>query len=636
MTQDKDIGGDSSTSNPPSIKLEAKRIKLRWDDDEGDYVARDDERKPQPSGNDQDPFAISVVRRFVPCGRTHSVVEEIHLHSPLIIKLVKSAMNEDRRVNWKADPLKFDPMTLLAYLASFKESLESLRKRHILGDNHEEAMIKHYIFFIEFLEQEYHAALQEFESLKSEEQITWKWIPGLILPGHVLFTRCTITGDPRAVRLVSMMVAEATTTDPRHLALTVEYVNVKSCRPGLAEDVVKIPQFVGTKRIRDLNAFPFELHKDRKELEANLIERGKWCWELVCEPFRHMQYNAIAYRFKDERHRKVMVKSRVMVDHEMYDMHHPQHYSSSHSLTCDLDGEEPKGDSRITLADDEYLLFSTLVYGYSLSNRAWLEFRASDAQHVDWNPNIFDTLQIDSQTKYMIRALIETQCNDEVQFDDFVLGKGRGLIFNLYGPPGVGKTLTAEATSEVTRSPLYMTGAGDLGTTASDLDSEFSKVSALADRWKAVVLIDEADVFLEQRENRDIERNALVAVFLRQLEYYTGILFLTSNRVEVFDAAMQSRIHVTLRYDALSSMSRQRLWDAFFAKLANPLRPTPEQYKFLCELQLNGREIKNIVKVSSTFALYEKRAMVFEDITRSLNILKHSSLAGGTDFLPNK
>lgn len=40
----------------------------------------------------------------------------------------------------------------------------------------------------------------------------------------------------------------------------------------------------------------------------------------------------------------------------------------------------------------------------------------------------------------------------------------------------------------------------------------------IAARWGAVVLIDEADVYLEERSMHDLSRNAMVAVFLRQLE----------------------------------------------------------------------------------------------------------------------
>ena len=68
------------------------------------------------------------------------------------------------------------------------------------------------------------------------------------------------------------------------------------------------------------------------------------------------------------------------------------------------------------------------------------------------------------------------------------------------------------------RAPLYMVGAGDLGTDAHSLDTALTTVLSLASSWKAIVLIDEADVFLEKRDLHDLLRNAMVAVFLRQLE----------------------------------------------------------------------------------------------------------------------
>lgn len=61
-------------------------------------------------------------------------------------------------------------------------------------------------------------------------------------------------------------------------------------------------------------------------------------------------------------------------------------------------------------------------------------------------------------------------------------------------------------------------GAVDLGVTASKVERKLSWVFEYAARWGAIVLIDEADVFLEARSSHDLERNALVAVFLRKLE----------------------------------------------------------------------------------------------------------------------
>lgn len=55
----------------------------------------------------------------------------------------------------------------------------------------------------------------------------------------------------------------------------------------------------------------------------------------------------------------------------------------------------------------------------------------------------------------------------------------------------LGKTFSAEATSELVRQPLYLIGAGDLGTTAANLDLALERVFEVATAWKAIVLIDE-------------------------------------------------------------------------------------------------------------------------------------------------
>jgi hypothetical protein len=54
------------------------------------------------------------------------------------------------------------------------------------------------------------------------------------------------------------------------------------------------------------------------------------------------------------------------------------------------------------------------------------------------------------------------------------------------------------------------------------------------------VLLDEADVFLAQRDSTDVQRNALVSIFLRKLEYYQGILILTTNLITHCDIAFES------------------------------------------------------------------------------------------------
>lgn len=169
----------------------------------------------------------------------------------------------------------------------------------------------------------------------------------------------------------------------------------------------------------------------------------------------------------------------------------------------------------------------------------------------------------------------------------------------------------------------------------------------VATRWNAIVLIDEADVFLEQRTVHDLKRNALVSgkrcsftiridtadnkptVFLRQLEYYEGILFLTSNRIRIFDYVFKSRIHVALKYPALDAASRCELWKLFLTRASISSGKIPLEDDDLDQLaleDLNGREIKNAVRSPHALAdassgdLTLKQVQTVLDTMRSFNL----------------
>ena len=88
----------------------------------------------------------------------------------------------------------------------------------------------------------------------------------------------------------------------------------------------------------------------------------------------------------------------------------------------------------------------------------------------------------------------------------------------LHGPPGVGKTLTAEAIAELLHKPLYVVSMGELGTTPEALEERLQDVLDLCGPWHALVLIDEAEMLLERRTKSEVVRNAMVCVMLRLLE----------------------------------------------------------------------------------------------------------------------
>ena len=96
-----------------------------------------------------------------------------------------------------------------------------------------------------------------------------------------------------------------------------------------------------------------------------------------------------------------------------------------------------------------------------------------------------------------------------------------------------------------------------------------------------------------------------LAAFLRILEYYKGILILTTNRTVNFDDAFYSRIHLTLSFKALDQNSRQNIWQNFVRDAAINKNDLVE---FASE-DLNGRQIKNIMKMARLLAKNEKEAL---------------------------
>jgi AAA+ superfamily predicted ATPase len=113
----------------------------------------------------------------------------------------------------------------------------------------------------------------------------------------------------------------------------------------------------------------------------------------------------------------------------------------------------------------------------------------------------------------------------------------------------------------------------------------------MASHWNALLLLDEADVFVAQRTMHDLHRNSLVCMFLRILEYYKGLLFLTTNRVKIIDDAISSRIHVMIKYEELSKTHRHELWKGFLDKIGTMSLLSNKEIQGLAHKELNGREV---------------------------------------------
>lgn len=184
-----------------------------------------------------------------------------------------------------------------------------------------------------------------------------------------------------------------------------------------------------------------------------------------------------------------------------------------------------------------------------------------------------------------------------------------------------------ECIAQATGRPLIALTIGDLIDDEEKIESKLVNWFALAERWKAILLLDEADIFLERRATRDIQRNGIVSIFLRRMEYFRGLLFLTTNRVGQIDDAFLSRVTVVLQYDHLTDDTRKKIWAGFFKKLQQgserkagkgddsednrkiEIDRYAESYILndpeVKDLKWNGREIRNALQTAISLANYK-------------------------------
>lgn len=212
------------------------------------------------------------------------------------------------------------------------------------------------------------------------------------------------------------------------------------------------------------------------------------------------------------------------------------------------------------------------------------------------------------------RDLLDVLTSDLGAFvEDIIEGKSAGNVILCKGIPGVGKTLTAEVYAELIERPLYSIHSGSLGTSASQIEKSLQMIFQRAKRWDCVLLLDEADVFVVQRGD-NIEQNAIVAEFLRTLEYFDGLLFMTTNRPNDIDEAIVSRCAAIIGYTPPSAKDAAAIWrvmatqykaevdDGLIAGLVD-LFPTiaPRDIKMLFRLALRVAKGRNETLTLGTF-----------------------------------
>lgn len=403
-------------------------------------------------------------------------------------------------------------------------------------------------------------------------QNIWQIFP----PRSLVMTK--FYGVDTICRVIKYKHRPADRCNPEGWVIDMEYVDWNGENSGYATTSLTIWEFEGYRRVTALPVFPISFLNDIEGTKAKILERGRKFERLRGYHFMVCNGTKVLLETEKPEQRTVstsqlrtflyvmtdtisQVTGRVCVDAYAYyrsrnvvkpnlrplykevneedsddasaddtDMSDTP-YEMKFSVAPVEVASAAKGPAERTedlrpLTEEHLLLTSPWLKGFDLKSKDWCELRVDELKDLAWNDEAFEKLVLPGGEKELAWAFVENKSLSKTGFDDFIPDKGRGLIILMFGPPGVGKTFTAEAVADRSRVPLYMMSAGDLGTQPADVEKTLDRALELCRMWNAMLLLDEADVFLGARTNESLARNELVSIFLTKLEVSTPISLL--------------------------------------------------------------------------------------------------------------
>jgi len=375
----------------------------------------------------------------------------------------------------------------------------------------------------------------------------------------------------------------------------------------------KVHTAIPLKERYNVSTLPFKPVND-----SDIQERINTNRSYISSSERYVKYVGEAQEAGLMAPRDIFVNGRVIVDSQALYYNDVELFNNLYAIhgidvICNSNNQsknfrsvtEANGD----YSDDDLLCLVNTILCYDLNRKKWFVGDKNNIEKIEFRKDSFEKLQMDNTKKNIIRKICSSSVSHNQNSIDFIDSKGGGNVFLLHGEPGTGKTLTAEAISELLERPLYKINISEFDS-LKELEHGMELSLRYAERWNATLLVDEADVALEKRDSTNIERNAIVAVFLRLIEYYSGTMFLTSNRANEFDEAFKSRITFAIHYTKPVSKVKFKIWKNLLDNVSHNI--TDDDIETLSEYNINGRQIKNIITTASFMS--DDGSVMYDDV----------------------
>ncbi|GFF22121.1 ATPase family AAA domain-containing protein 3B [Aspergillus udagawae] len=526
-------------------------------------------------------------------------------------------------------------MVLIHHIRELKE-LKARLESSLTADSDNRILEKcrHLQVLLDFLNLKFQRPLAQADKrlLKETPTVVFEDIWYLLKPGTLVYFLHDGLWLGGAIESVSRRSKDSDKKEAWIVNVLFQDVDFYKHALGRAPCCIIIEAFDGEKLVTSLPVLPCQFHdrQDNGTRRAAFQKRGALVADIVWSGYKYMKYSGTTMDRKKKKYEGPIIIGPCDLEIEFPE--HDWNFDWSptdivNAKTGDRDNRDPihptipldlnvDASDKSLLSDDHLLMMVPVMAAFALSTKTW------EPVNIDWvtemdKPDTIPDANTNPENLDIIKALSDRQIKTKFPWSaDFIKDKGEGVVVLLHGPPGVGKTYTVESIAINTGRPLMSLTIADLGAREDAIETNLTKWFALAQKWRAILLLDEADIFLERREHKDLARNGIVSAFLRKMEFFRGLLFLTTNRVGHIDEAFISRVHVIIGFEKLDSNQRKKIWKSFLDKLRaerkGQIRVTPACTNYvlgdeMSSMEWNGREIRNALQTAIALAEYDLR-----------------------------
>ncbi|HCS00268.1 MAG TPA: hypothetical protein DIS68_05595 [Lachnospiraceae bacterium] len=184
-------------------------------------------------------------------------------------------------------------------------------------------------------------------------------------------------------------------------------------------------------------------------------------------------------------------------------------------------------------------------------------------------------VKLKDSVKQVLLDAVNAVLSGPVVLDEWGLRKnypyGKGVSLLMAGPPGTGKTMSANAIAGELSLPLYQVNLSNtvdkyIGETEKNLEKAFS----FAEKNNVILFFDEADALFgtrsEVHDSKDRYANTEISYLLQRMEAYDGIVLMATNIKGNIDPAFMRRIRYVAHFENPDEEMRRAIWEGCFGE----------------------------------------------------------------------